>query len=144
MTIENLKTLAADLYKKAEEAIPIVGGADKKEWMADRLEQIVEAQEPALDCLLGYETTSEVLDFLEKEYDERKEDIVDKDYPCASSKGDMYDTETSVSARKERDQTLAASDRLQDPTIIIEEDILIIEEVDPEQLKKTSKCSIDR
>lgn len=86
MTIKDLETLAADLYKSAEEAMPLVGGADKKEWMAKRLDEIMENDEPALNCLLGYDVSSEVHEYLEKEYEERKEDPQDRVIPCASER----------------------------------------------------------
>lgn len=72
MTIERLETIAADLYKGAEEATPIIGGADKKDWMARRLEEIIEADEPALGDFLNCETTDQVIALLDIEYDDYK------------------------------------------------------------------------
>ncbi|MCD7935888.1 MAG: hypothetical protein LUG98_03430 [Tannerellaceae bacterium] len=74
MTIERLEAIAAYLYKEAEEATPIIGGADKKDWMARRLEEIVEEKEPALNDYLSCETTDEVLGMLETEYQDYKDE----------------------------------------------------------------------
>lgn len=72
MTIERLETIAADLYKGAEEATLIIGGADKKDWMARRLEEIIEADEPTLGDFLNCETTDQVIALLDIEYDDYK------------------------------------------------------------------------
>jgi len=113
MTIENLKTVSAELYKAAEEAIPVLGNGDKKQWMSDRLNEIIEKKEPILKCLLGYKTTAEVLDLLDKEYEERKEDVKDKELPCAkeqSKSTSTHKTKTTkaVAGKTKTDKVVAS------------------------------------
>lgn len=98
MTIERLETLAADLYKSAEEATPIIGGADKKDWMARRLEEIIEEKEPALGDLLNCETTDQVMALLDIEYDDYKN-------------GDEIDDEADLLSAPDNTDELILSDQ---------------------------------
>ncbi|GEM_PF-2377661 len=156
MTIKDLETIAADLYKNAEEAMPLVGGADKKEWMARRLDEIVETKEPALNCLLSYDITSEVLEYLEKDYEDRKEDPENRDIPCASQRqmdNDKVKNHNIITDRShvsDRNRVMDRNQNVEDPGIIVEEEILIIEDITPDyiQSRKNSSdnntsCSID-
>ncbi|MCD7978891.1 MAG: hypothetical protein LUG51_17780 [Tannerellaceae bacterium] len=69
MIIEELRWLSEDLFKEADEAIPLIGGANKKRWMAQRLDEIIGQGGTLLDQFLRYESKDEVVDRLDKEYD---------------------------------------------------------------------------
>ncbi len=69
MTINDLEMMSAYLYKEAEEAIPIVGGADKKDWIARRIDEIVEEKGYRLDELLSCETPDDVMVILDAQYE---------------------------------------------------------------------------
>lgn len=149
MTLEDLKTLAADLYKDAESAMPIVGDGDKKEWMGRRLDEMLEDNDPGLNCLMGFDTTAEAIDFLENEYKERKEDIADREMPpCATQPRVNHDQQKSSSqpfhtVGTNRDRVDNDSQYMQDPTIVIEEQILIIEDSDPNYIESNMNRSSD-
>lgn len=143
MTIEDLKTLAAEWYKSAEEAIPVVGDGDKKEWMSNRLNEIVENEEPVLNCLLGYDTTSEVTDLMEKEYTERKEGTNYDEMPCATTpRAENQKTDWNGANNQSSPNPLSQGNNEQacgtvvttvgyiEPGIIIEEEVLIMDDAD--------------
>ncbi|MCC8143614.1 MAG: hypothetical protein LUD02_07725 [Tannerellaceae bacterium] len=74
LTVEDLKMIAADLYKEAEEDSPILGHTGKKEWMARRIDKCIDAGGSCLDDLLKYEYSQEVEDYLDREYEGWKAD----------------------------------------------------------------------
>ncbi len=133
MLVEELKTLAANLYKNAEEAIPIMGDGDKNKWMAHRLDEIIEEDGAALNCLLRFTLISEVIDYLEKEYDQRKEENAQVVLPCSES---IRETENEIkhptlNDGAGRDNVIKATGFVEEP-VIVEEEILIITDTDPQ------------
>ncbi len=74
LTVEDLKVIAADLYKEAEEDSPILGQTGKKEWMARRIDECIDAGGSCLNDLLRYEYSQEVEDYLERQYDDRNDE----------------------------------------------------------------------
>ncbi len=119
MTIEELKAIAGNLYKNAEEATPIIGDGEKNEWMAHRLDEIVDENYPALDCLMNFTMSSEVTDYLEKEYEQRKKDIEDREMPCDAERSSInLDKERVMSSNQQYNQN---------PDVIIEEEIIIVD-----------------
>jgi len=145
MKTKELEVLAANLYKEAEEAIPLFGDGDKKEWMGHRLDTILTTKDPLLNCLLGYTTISEVLDFLEKEYQERKDDKTDQVMPpCATAEPQkkMYSTSHVTHAKETSNAGVTAkADKMHSPTGIIEEEIIIVQKVHPDRKGRTLSSS---
>lgn len=68
MLVEDLKTLVADLFKQSEEAVPGFGDGAKKEWMARRLDSIIDENGKVLQRLLKFKSLSNVVDYLEMDY----------------------------------------------------------------------------
>jgi len=130
MTINDLQSFAADLYKKAEEAVPVIGGADKTDWIARRLEEIIDQKEPVLNCLLGFDSREEVMDLMEKEYEDRKDPDAETDLPCATmgnqNQNDVFNENKMDDLNSE----------IGNVPIIIEEEIIIIEDIDPRTVSK--------
>lgn len=131
MLLEDLKTLEADLIKQSEEAVPIIGDGDKKEWMANRLENIMDEDGEALQCLLRFNLRSDVIDYLEKEYNERNDEDRDPGLPC-----DTYLAENDVrtsgreNPRNQNFDKTGINPDDDEPVLIIEEDVLIIRDKD--------------
>jgi len=130
MLIEDLKTLEADLIKQSEEAVPIIGDGNKKEWMANHLEYILDEDGEALQCLLRFDLKSDVIEYLEKEYSERyDEDPVG--LPC-----DTYLKENNVRSsgiENQRNRNADKSDMRPDDdetVLIIEDEVVILRDND--------------
>lgn len=134
MTREELKSLTASLHKSAEEAVPVLGDGDKKEWIALRMDEILETNEPVLNCLLDLNTSAEVIEFMEEQYKERKEDTTGNDLPCATPpKTERHrEVQSPYEVKTNKDRVIAGMENVQDPTIMVEEEIIIIEDISPE------------
>jgi len=145
MKTKELEVLAANLYKEAEEAIPLFGDGDKKEWMGHRLDAILTKKDPLLNCLLGFNTISEVLNFLEKEYQERKEDKTGQVMPpCASvhpPKQKRVASHVAHPKKTSHSGVTAKASKAHSPTGIIEEDIIIVQRVHPNRKGRTLSSS---
>jgi len=135
MTIERLETIAADLYKAAEEATPIIGGADKKDWMARRLEEIIEGKESELNDFLNCETTDEVEGLLETEYQDFKDgDNLEEQADMAEADG----WDVSPYDRVTPDAVIADADGIETPddVVVDEYDVFIVQD-DPAAVNDT-------
>lgn len=82
MLVEDLKTIVADLFKQSEDAVPVLGDGNKKEWMAYHLDNIIDEDGDALQCLLKFDLITDVIAYLENEYKERKDEDHDPSLPC--------------------------------------------------------------
>lgn len=67
-TIDDLQRLAAFLHREAEEQSPIVGHAERKEWMARHIENEIADADKTLQDLLDCDTDEQVIDLLEERY----------------------------------------------------------------------------
>lgn len=118
MTIERLETIAADLYKAAEEATPIIGGADKLDWMARRLEDIIEGKEDGtINDYLNCETADQVEALLETEYNDFKD--ADNDQDDLLQNKEVVDTEDDQLLTEDEDVVLTGT-----PADLTEDNIL--------------------
>ncbi|MCC8096561.1 MAG: hypothetical protein LIP05_15250 [Tannerellaceae bacterium] len=68
MIVEELRWISEDLLREADEAMPLFGGSNKKRWMAQYLDEVVNQDGSLLDTYLAYESKDEVLSSLEEEY----------------------------------------------------------------------------
>ncbi len=141
MLLEELKTLAANLYKEAEEATPIVGDGEKNEWMAHRLDEIIEENGAALNCLLQFNLISEVTDFLEQQYEDRKDKNIDQDLSCDSraKENDRIVSTPLQNVRRSNDNIVTDSELVDEPVVVIEEDILIVGDANDMTQKNTCR-----
>jgi len=134
MTREELKSITADFFKESEEAIPIVGDGDKKEWMARRIDEILENDEPVLNCLLGLNTISEVREFMDEQYKDRNDEEGGNDLSCAVPPKEENQTTHAKgyhTVGTNEDRVAAGTGNVQDPMLVVEE-VIIIEDVTPE------------
>lgn len=125
MLVESLKNLVADLFKQSEEAIPIVGDGDKKEWMAYHLDKIIDEDGNALQCLLQFNLISDVINFLEKEYESGNDENQDTGLACElhlDEKRKKTSSSTNYANRKSHDK------RSPDSKVDNEESVLIIDD----------------
>ncbi|MDR2919614.1 MAG: hypothetical protein LBV72_09670 [Tannerella sp.] len=122
MLVEDLKSIVADLFKQSEDAVPVFGDGDKKQWMACHLESITDEDGDALQCLLKFNSISDVIAYLENEYKERKNEDHDPSIPC--------EEHLEQHEKRDRAKGVKTKDNINEPVIIIEEDIIIVKDED--------------
>lgn len=120
MLVEDLKSIVADLFKQSEDAVPVFGDGDKKQWMACHLESITDEDGDALQCLIKFDSISDVIDYLENEYKERKNKDHDPSIPC--------EVHLEQQAKRDHAKGAKAKEDADEPIIVVEEDIIIVKD----------------
>jgi len=134
MLVESLRNLVSDLFKQSEEAIPILGDGDKKEWMAYHLDKIIDEDGDALQCLLQFNLISDVVGYLEKEYKNRKDEDQDASLACEMHLDDKRDKALSntnyLKGNNYDKRSMHVKKNDKEPAFIVEEEIVIIKDGD--------------